>query len=82
MVLYSWCVCHTLEPHGNILGLETKKIGASEMHFLQLWNEKHLWHARNYAKKLQIDWFLKMIECGISLELNHKSWTFKLVKQI
>jgi hypothetical protein len=55
MVLYSWCVCYTLKPHGNILGLETKKIGASEMHFLQLWNEKHLWHARNYAKKLQID---------------------------
>jgi hypothetical protein len=26
------------------------------MHFLQLWNEKHLWHARNFVKKLQIDW--------------------------
>lgn len=69
MVLYSWFVCHTLKPHGNILGLETKKIGISEMHFLQLCNEKNLWHAGNYTKTLQIDyWFLNMIECGISLE--------------
>jgi hypothetical protein len=56
MVLYSWFVCHTLKPHGNILGLETKKIGINEMHFLQLCNEKNLWHAGNYTKTLQIDY--------------------------
>jgi len=31
-----------LKAHGNILGLETKKIGMSEIHLLQLWNEKNL----------------------------------------
>lgn len=53
MVLYSWCVCHMLKAHGNILGLETKKIGMSEIHLLQLWNEKNLWHVGNYANNIK-----------------------------